>query len=253
VPALSVLASDDEAPAVKVSASLYTTWLRCPAQAQARLDGHYQADTVDQFRGLLAHRVFARHLNDGPIRPADFEQACREEIGGSQLNWKLAGLGLRTAELRRVFAEVEQLYARWRQLKPVGAGEVHLQFELEDDLVFVGTVDCVSGSPDAPRLVDWKTGELGEAEHQLGFYAWLWWTSGRAMPLAVEAVSVTTGERFERWVDRKWIAAVELDVVTMVADLRSGSTPATPGPFCRWCPILADCEPGTRATVLLDV
>lgn len=238
---------------MKVSASLYTTWLRCPAQAQARLAGHYQADTVAQFKGLLAHRIFARHLNDGPIRPADFERVCRAEIGGSQLNWKMAGLGLGPADIRQIIEDTTRTYQRWRQLKPTGAGEVPLMFQLEDDLVFVGTIDNVAGSPDSPRLIDWKTGELGDAEQQMAFYAWLWWLTGRAMPATIEAMSVATGERFEQWVDRQLIADTELQVAQMVADLRTEATPATPGPFCRWCPILSDCEPGSKTLALLDV
>lgn len=236
---------------LRVSATLYTTWKRCPAQARARLDGHYPEDSVAQFKGLLAHRIFARHLTKGHIAPSGFRKTCQEEIGSSQLNWKMRDLGLRPNQVRSVISEVEDLYRRFTTLKPAGQAEVHLEHQLTDDVVLIGTIDCVTGAETAPRLIDWKTGELGEAEDQLRFYAAVWMLVFGNAPTAVEAVSVQTGERFEEWVDPKALNRVLIEVAEMVADLTRPPVVETPGPWCRWCPILEDCDPGQKAMRLV--
>ena len=66
---------------LSISASLYTTYLRCPGQAMAQVQGIYGPDSRASFSGMLAHRIFARHLTSGAIPPDDFTNACREEIG----------------------------------------------------------------------------------------------------------------------------------------------------------------------------
>lgn len=239
---------------LKLSATLYTTWKRCPAQARARLDGHYPPDTIDTFRGLLAHRIFARHLRDGPISPLEFSKVCRSEIGSSNLNYKVAELGLKPREVESVILVVGDLYRRFPRVaraQNVSNVEVQLDHELDTGILLTGRIDAISNGTAGPAvLIDWKTGELGDAADQLRFYAVLYTLARSTMPLEVRAISIQTGEMLSEWVDHKTIIDTELELIDCIADLRSDVRLETPGPYCRWCPILEECTVGRRA---LDV
>jgi hypothetical protein len=244
--------SSVEEPHLRVSATLYTTWKKCPAQAAARLAGHYPADTINSFKGLLAHRIFAHHLNTGPISPSQFTRTCRTEIGSSNLNYKVRQLALKPSQITRTIAEIADLYRRFTQINPHGQPEVHLEYQLTEAVTLIGTIDCAQDADPHVRLIDWKTGELGDAADQLAFYALVYWLARSQMPMQVEAVSVSTGERYEAWVDRGGLDRSLLEVTEMVADLTTGAVAPTPGPWCRWCPILTDCEPGQRTVATLE-
>lgn len=237
---------------LRVSATLYITWKLCPAQARARLDGHYQPDTIAAFKGLLAHRIFARHLSRGHIAPSGFNRACRQEIGSTHLQYKMRDLGLKPSQVKATISEVADLYRKFTAIRPHGRPEIHLEHELTEGVVMVGTIDNVVEVGSHLRLVDWKTGELGAtAEDQLHFYATLWWLVHKRLPTSVEAVSVLTGERYEDWVDRERCDRVLFEITELVADLTRPPSLATPGPWCRWCPILADCQVGQRTIELI--
>ncbi len=238
---------------VVVSASTYLTYRTCPHQAVARLDGHYPADTRASFRGGLAHRVFARHLSTGPISAAAFESACREEIGAA-LNPAMGRVGLKPSELRGLITEIGELYARFKRLPVEGfrAAEVALEHELAGRVVLKGTVDAVFGEDDAVRLVDWKTGQLGPARHQLSFYATLWALERGSLPSVVEAVSVATGERLETTpttADAEACLEIVADLVSRARErFATGRTIArVAGPWCRYCPVLEGCDEGAAA------
>ena len=247
-----------EGEPITVSASLFMTFERCPEQAAGRLRGRYSAESRMSFVGGLAHRVFARHLSEGPVADADFTQVCREEIGSS-MNPKLGALGLKPSELGRVISEVGELYERFRTLGSEGfaGAEVSLEFEPADGVLLRGRVDAVfdeeSGSV---RLVDWKTGSLGEPETQLAFYALLWALEREEIPGRVEAVSVKSGERMDEVPSRAGIDALAVRVAEAITVLRSSWETEEPleriaGPWCRWCPLLDECSEGSAAVSLL--
>ena len=48
-----------------------------------RLRGIYPEESKAAFKGVLAHRVFARHLSGGLISNEDFDRVCKEEIGAA--------------------------------------------------------------------------------------------------------------------------------------------------------------------------
>ena len=235
---------------------MFLTYLRCPDQALARHAGAYPDDSRSSFRGGLAHRIFARHLNGGPIEDSGFEQACREEIGQG-LNPKVGALGLRPSELAGVISEVGELYARFKRIdmQDYRAAEVFLETEPAKGVVLRGTIDAVFEGDGGVRLVDWKTGELGQSQDQLWFYAALWALINEAVPAQVEAMSVATGERWEASPDESKVRETLATVAGLVADLRSGiASGATlerrPGPWCRFCPVLADCADGQGAVAV---
>ncbi|MCB2224077.1 MAG: PD-(D/E)XK nuclease family protein [Actinobacteria bacterium] len=242
-----------------VSGTLFQTYERCPEQAAGRLRGVYGPESRASFVGGLAHRVFARHLAAGPIGPDRLPSVCREEIGAS-MNPKLAALGLKPSQLEAVVGEVGALYERFKTLGADGfeGAEVPLEAEPADGLTLRGKVDAVfSDGPAGTRLVDWKTGGLGEPEAQLGFYALLWALERGEIPGRVEAVSVSSGERYEEVPTRTGVEEVAGRVAAMVDRLREafergGSLPRDAGPWCRWCPLLDECDEGRAARAILD-
>jgi hypothetical protein len=177
---------------------MFLTYLRCPDQALARHGGAYPVDSRTSFRGGLAHSVFARHLTHGEIQATDFEQVCREEIGSGQLNYKVGALGMKPSELSGVISEVGALYERFKRYPQEGfaAAEVFIETEPAPGVMLRGSIDAVFEHA-GTRLVDWKTGQLGQSQGQLWFYAMLWALDRDELPEVIEAVSVGTGERWD--------------------------------------------------------
>ena len=245
--------------AVRLSASTYVAWKKCPDSANARLQGIYGPDSRPAFVGSLAHRIFARHLTAGPIAGEEFVQACREEIGGSNLNHKLAGLELKPSILAGVIEEVRGLYERFTRLPGEGfeGSEVTMDYENHDGVQLVGTIDAVyKEALGGHRLVDWKTGEIGEAEDQLLFYSLLWALEREEIPAQVEAVSVKTGERYHMVPSTDDVIRVAGEVAQLVDEMRhawseEAALARSAGPWCRFCPILGDCAEGRATEALL--
>lgn len=240
---------------IRVSATLFVTFRRCPEQALARLAGSYPAETAAGFVGALAHRLFRRHLVAGPIADADVGEACREEIG-SGLNEKMAALGVRRpSELRPLVERAGDLYKRFRTFGAEGfeGAEVEVRASPAEGVELVGIVDAVFRD-EGLVLVDWKTGDLGDPESQLGFYALVWALERGEIPHRVEAVSVETGERAAAAVDEAVLARIAGEVSGMISALRAagdGGLEARGGPWCRYCPVAEGCEEGTRVLDLL--
>ena len=252
---LGVLAFPQVVPGepVVVSASSYVAYRTCPEQAVARLRGHYPRDTRLSFRGGLAHRVFARHLNEGNIDEADFESVCREEIGQA-LNPSMGRVGLKPSELRGVISEIGELYQRFKRFPNAGfnAAEISIRSEQAGDVTLKGTIDAVFVDDGSIRLVDWKTGQLGAADHQLIFYAALWALERGSLPARVEAVSVATGERLERTPtldDATSCLELVADFVSRAREsfVDGGPLARVAGPWCRYCPVVDSCDEGAAA------
>lgn len=244
---------------IRVSASTYMTFQRCPESANARLQGIFGPDSRAGFIGTLAHRVFSRHLTAGPITSEEFVQACREEIGGSNLNQKMVSLELKPSQLAAAIEEVRGLYERFTKLPTEGfeGSEVSLHAEPGGGVELVGSVDAVYREDlGGHRLVDWKTGELGESEDQLLFYSLLWAIDRDELPAYVEAVSVRTGERFRTVPSGDDVRGVAEGVGDLVNKIRSSwhdgaELERRGGPWCKFCPLLADCREGQSADALL--
>ena len=246
---------------IKVSASTYLSFRHCPAQAEARLQGVYSAESKASFTGALAHRLFARHLNTGPIE--DVNQAVREEIGAA-LNGKMAAIGIhRPSELREMISEASALYERFRHFPADGfeAAEISLEAEPSEGVKLIGKIDAVfrEESP-GPILRDWKTGSLGEPIEQLLFYALVWAFERGEMVAGVEAVSLQTGERMRRIPSLGELTVVARHIADLVTAVRTNwssaaGSAAVPterrgGPWCRYCPLLEDCPEGRSADAI---
>ncbi len=245
--------------AIRLSASTYVAWRKCPESANARLQGIYGPDSRPAFLGSLAHRIFARHLSGGPIGDEEFVQACKEEIGASNLNHKLGGLALKPSTLAGIIEEVRDLYQRFIKLPGEGfeGSEVVMGFDNGDGVELVGTIDAVYREDlGGHRLVDWKTGEVGEAEDQLMFYSLLWALEKEEIPAYVEAVSVKTGERYRTVPSTADVERVATEVGHLVDGVRNAwnegrELDRNGGPWCKYCPILEDCPEGKSTEALL--
>lgn len=223
----------------------------------ARLQGEWGPESRAAFSGGLAHRLFARHLSGDPIAKQDFGQVCRTEIGGSNLNYKLGALGLKPSELGKVIDEVGAIYERFKKIPVEGfkGAEVSLTAEPADDVTLVGSVDAVFADDQGVRLVDWKTGELGEVVDQLHFYALLWALEKDELPNMVEALSVKTGERVCEVPSSGVVQETAEQVAEMVGRLRTAWKTGAGidrwgGPWCKYCGILDSCSEGLAATRL---
>lgn len=246
---------------VTISATAFLTWLRCPERALARIEGTYDAGSMAAFRGVVAHRVFARHLVAGPIEPSDLRQVCREEIGKG-LNPSMVSLGLRPSEVDAVVEEVRELYASFIRVPVAGLRHVEVQIDEEaaPGLRLRGVVDAVftddAAQPESIRLTDWKTGKLGDAAVQLAFYALLWTLHDGSAPARVEAISVASGERHEARPTPETLAGTAREVARMATDVRLAHAAGerlerVAGPWCRSCPLLAECDEGAAAIAIL--
>ena len=245
-------------PPVKISASLYAAYLKCPDAARARLDGIYPPENRATLRGGLAHRMFARHLTRGPIPSESFQQVSRQEIGSSSLNYTLSNLRLKPSQLDRIVEEVRSLYGRFRSFPSDGFqdAEVLIEHDAGGGVSLVGRIDACFGVAGRVRLVDWKTGALGDPLPQLRFYALLWNLNRGEPPQAVEAYSVQTGESRQEVPDTELLDDTAARVGGLVDAVRGsrgddGRLPRTPGPHCAYCPVLDSCEEGSTAMAVL--
>lgn len=245
---------------LRISATTYVTWKKCPDSANARLQGMYGPESRASFLGNLAHRIFSRHLASGPIPPEDFDAVCKEEIGSSGLNYKMGELGLKPSSLTGVIQEVRELYMRFVRLPEEGfeGSEIAIEHRADGDVVLVGKMDAVfKDDLGGHRLVDWKTGEISDAGDQLSFYSLLWALDRDVLPAQVEAISVKTGERYHTVPSSADVQRVSNEVGSLVDEVRSSWADGAPlrktgGPWCRYCPILGDCPEGQATAALLD-
>lgn len=244
---------------VRISASTYVMYKQCPEQANAKMQSKYGPDSRPAFSGSLAHLVFSRHLTSGPINAEDFVQVCREEIGNSSLNHRMAGLEMRPSSLTSLIEEVRDLYERFTRFPEDGfeGSEVRIESEPSPGVLLLGSIDAVfSEELGGHRLVDWKTGELGSSDDQLLFYSLLWALEKKEIPELVEAVSVRTGERYSKSPTSADLEGIAEAVGRMIEAIRAAwaadvGLPRSGGPWCTYCPLLEDCAEGKSVEALL--
>ena len=245
-----------------VSATLYNLYRQCPDRALAYSEGHYGPPSPASFAGSLAHRLFARRLTEGPIPEGDFERTARREVGNDfRLNRDLGELTntgkMKMRDLDKVFAEVERMCQRF-EFYPVEGfreAEISLDHHLPGEVKLRGRVDACFDDREGVRLVDWKTGGLGEARAQLRFYALVWTLERGEAPHRVEAVSLRTGEREGETPTAGALQETAEEVAELVNRLRTAGEdrlPRRPGPLCEYCPILDSCPEGRGAMETLN-
>ncbi|HEY5652124.1 MAG TPA: PD-(D/E)XK nuclease family protein [Acidimicrobiia bacterium] len=245
---------------VRISATLLVTYQRCPGEAEGRLRGVFGEDSVASFTGALLHRVLRRHLEDGPIEPETIPHVCRVEIGQGNLSTKMNAVGLGSStRLEPVFRSIAEKYERFQRYPQQGfsVAEQLVEVEAAPDVTLVGKIDAVFEDDAGLRLVDWKSGGLGDPRAQLGFYALLWTLHTGEMPVEIEVVSLGTGERHSEAVTEDWLTEVASDVSELASVVRrfrvdGVALPLAAGPWCGYCPLNHECSEGQAALALLD-
>lgn len=242
-----------------ISASSFVAYQQCPAMAAARFRGVYGPDSAAAFRGGLAHAVFARHLTQGPIADEAFDVTCKQLIGSSSLNHKVAALRLKPSQVTSAIEETQELYGRFKKLPETGflGAEQLIEVTAPDDVRLVGRIDAIFGVDEDVRLIDWKTGNLGDPDAQLRFYSLLWVLDRQRLASSVEAYSVRTGETHQSVPTIDEVRSTLAEVVAMIEALRSGwesemQFAVTAGPWCRYCPLLSTCDEGRAAVEIID-
>lgn len=183
---------------------------------------------------------------------------CKQAIGGSNLNFKLKNLNLKPSAVQAVIQEVGGLYERFKSMPTEGfeGAERLIKIQLGGDVSIVGRIDAVYQDASGTRLVDWKTGNLGDVELQLAFYALLWFLEADELPVLIEAYSVQTGETERHTPSEPDVVALLKDVESMVSDLRQAwqtqsDLERRAGPWCQYCPLLDDCDEGKASQRIL--
>lgn len=250
---------------ITISASSYVAFKNCPESANARFRGEFGPPSRPAFVGGLTHRIIARHLTSGPIASDQFEQVCREEIGSAgALNYRIADLSLKPSALKGVIEEVRGIYERVRQMPTRGfvGAEVDVEAVPAEGVTLRGRIDAVFHEADVQdagpvRLVDWKTGRIGDPGDQLQFYALVWLLERGALPDEVEAVSIVNGERRSLVPSVTMAEAVAAELADMITSLRSAwaerrEVDRRGGPWCRYCPLLDGCGEGRASIAVIS-
>jgi CRISPR/Cas system-associated exonuclease Cas4 (RecB family) len=209
-------------------------------------------------RGIVAHKAIELMLNvriePHPATLVD-EAVARLTESDTSVAAYLGGLGeYDLAELRSLavnhvarFAECfPPLKASW-----VPRTESKIAVELAGGLVRLGgKVDLTLGRPPDKVIIDLKSGWPNPNHREdLRFYALVELLSLGVAPRKVanyyldqaEAQAEDVTEAALRSAARRTADGLE----RIVSVTRAGEVPTrTPGPFCRWCPLRDDCEPG---------
>lgn len=220
-------------------------------------------------KGQVAHRAIQLlvHWPGVPV-PSDLVDEAIARLADE--HWTLgewiAGLGpadradLRGHAVDLVIKFVESfppLDRRWRpatESASLWPPDGRIQLRARVDL----TLGVPQGRESRKVIVDLKSGRaVPRHREDLRFYA-LVETLAREVPprLLCSYYLDASSAQVEEVNEGVLLSAVRrtLDAVAKVVELRYEGRPATvsPGPFCRWCPVLPDCPEGTRHLARLD-
>ena len=231
---------------------------------------HFLAEEDEEFawtvpiaRGTVAHKAIELSIHwrrePEPLVMVDESISRLSEGADGLADWLQGCTEVERAELRaeandRVVKFLEcfpPLKTGWRPVT-----ESKLRLELHDRFVLSGKVDLALGQAEGDRagkvLIDLKTGQFSPQHlEDLRFYALIeavrlgtpprrlatyYLDQGRFVP-----EDVTEGVLFAA-------AARVIDGITRLVELRADKREPrlAPGPVCRWCPVLHDCDTGRR-------
>jgi len=265
-PVVAALAPDDD---LFVSKHALSQVHGCEARYLAELDGTF-AWSVPLARGTIAHRAIEVGVSwSGPPSPADLveETLARASHGTDGLadwlrtcgDFDRADLQSQATERVSTFFECfPPLKRRWR---PTLEGRVRVEL-FDGRIVLAGKYDLSLGTATGPTagkvIIDFKTGGFSPTHlDDLRYYALLdtlkigtpprlvasyYLDAGRAHPESVneallETAVARTTDGIARIAELHEVAHGRVEVVDAGVVKR-------PGPACRWCPILRDCDEG---------
>ncbi len=219
--------------------------------------------TVPIARGSVAHRAIElsihRKGNPAPLELIDDSLASLSEgIDGLAEFLQTCG-EVAIAELR---AEANDRVTKFMEsFPPLKPGwwpvtESRLRLEILDKFIFSGKVDLSLGKAEGTTagkvLIDLKTGGFSPLHREdLRFYALIEAIRVGTPPRLTATYYLDQGTAHPEVVTEDVLDAAlrrVIDGVGRIIDLRNAERqPATaPGPLCRWCPALEDCDEGRR-------
>lgn len=239
-----------------------TQVLGCEARYLAELEDDFEW-SIPLARGTLAHKAIELSVHwrgdKNPLVLVDETLAKLEFDDASLGKWLQSLDEADRAELRsevnnRVAAFLESWPALKREWRPTMEMPVRVEIA-RGRIVLAGKVDLAlgraSGSVAGKVLVDLKTGRFAAAHRDdLRYYALLD-TIRLGTPPRLVATYYLDQARFTP--EAVTVPLLEttvarvVDAVHRMVELRYDHAEAgtTPGPGCRWCPVLSSCEPGT--------
>lgn len=248
-----------------------TIWVSKHALGQVMgCEKKYLAEEEAQFqwsvplaRGSIAHKAIELSIHwrrePEPLALVDEALSRLTEGDDSLGDWLQTTSETERAELRaesndRVVKFMEcfpPLKAQWRPVT-----ESRLRLEVHDRFVFSGKVDLTLGHPEGNRagkvLIDLKTGGFSPQHlEDLRFYALIEAIRLGTPPRRIASYYLDQGSSVPEDVteDVLFAAAARLiDGTTKIVELLASEREPNlvPGPICRWCPVLDDCEAGRR-------
>ncbi|MEZ5167054.1 MAG: PD-(D/E)XK nuclease family protein [Acidimicrobiales bacterium] len=219
--------------------------------------------SVPLARGTVAHKAIELSIHwrrePEPLVLVDESISRLSEGIDGLADWLQQCTEVERAELRaeandRVVKFLEcfpPLRPGWRP-----ATESRLRLEIHDRFVLSGKVDLALGQADGDRagkvLIDLKTGGFAPQHlDDLRFYALLEAVRLGTPPRRLATYYLDQGRFLPEDVSENLLfstVARVADGITRVLELSTGSRPpnVVPGPACRWCVALGDCEEGRR-------
>jgi len=219
--------------------------------------------SVPKARGSIAHKAIELSIHtpgiQTPMALVNEAIAALTHSDNSIAEWLQECSERELAELRgEANDSVAKFLECWPPLKPawLPVTESKLIFEHRSTIVLSGKVDLSLGRATGDRagkvLIDLKTG--GSNPHHiddLRFYALLEALRVGTPPRLLATYYLDQGRLLPEAVTEDLLHASVARVVDGVARIveterRLGEPSTSPGPPCRWCVALADCEPGRR-------
>lgn len=255
------LRADDEAPPAR------ELWIGKRNLAMIHgCEAHYLADVGNTFRwtpasarGVVSHKAIELLINwRGDPAPADLvEEAiarlCDSLKGvGAYLEAMSEGeraelRGLSTDRVTKFLDCFPRLKAGWR---PVTESSAVVEL-FDGALKLGGKADLTLGRVGEKVIIDLKSGgTAGSHREDLRFYALLETVRMGEAPRKVATYYLDSARAHPEDVSESmlWAAlARTVDGVNRIVELERGGREASkrPGPQCRWCPLLEECEEGT--------
>ena len=214
-------------------------------------------------RGTVAHKAIELSIHwrrePEPLVLVDESISRLSEDAGGIGDWLQGITEVERAELRseandRVVKFLEcfpPLKTGWRPVT-----ESRLRLDLHDRVVLSGKVDLALGQAEGDRagkvLIDLKTGQFSPQHlEDLRFYALIEAVRLGTPPRRVATYYLDQGRFIPEDVTEGLLfaaAARVVDGTTRIVELLAGERDAglLPGPACRWCPVLHDCDTGRR-------
>ena len=203
--------------------------------------------------GLVVHRVMEKLYAQGPVRPDKLRDAALKALDATLAETDLPGFWAEVT--RRVFDNLlPELVRVETELREGGyepaLPERMLRHQLADDIALQGRFDRVDVARDRFRVLDYKTGQPGNANPkavldgthlQLPLYAWLYGQEAGAQPdnfgiyaLREPGVIWFAGRKYT--VEELVKAALE-NAIVVVKQVRAGRFPPEPGDerACDYC------------------